>query len=508
MVVVYILLTALAALAIGGLTGYLLRTTLLGSRARAAHTKVEETLREAEEQKRKAVLEAREESLKLRSTADVEIRERRQELQRLERRLSQREENADKRSEALEQRERGINAREQETDKIREEIESLKVRYVQELETVAGTTVTEAREMVMKQAEDEMKHELARRYWELERQNKEEAEHKARKVVTLAIHRLAADVVSESSTSVVPLPNDEMKGRLIGREGRNIRALEAMTGVDIIVDDTPEVVTISCFDPIRREVARLALEKLIMDGRIQPARIEDVVERSQKEIEETLQGEGDKAVFEAGVRGLDPELVKLFGRLRYRFSYGENVLRHSVEVSLIAGMLAAEIGADIQVAKTAGLLHDIGKALSHEVEGPHAEIGADVARKYGISSEVHRAIMEHHDEERGSIEAFLVAAADAISAARPGARKETLEHYVKRLEELEKVATSFPDIEKAFAIQAGREVRIMVKPDNIDDIGASNLARDVVKRIEEQLVYPGQIKVTVIRETRSVEYAR
>jgi ribonuclease Y len=319
---------------------------------------------------------------------------------------------------------------------------------------------------------------------------------------------LASDVVSEHTTSVVALPNDEMKGRLIGREGRNIKMLESLTGVDVIIDDTPGVVTVSCFDPVRREMARLALKNLIQDGRIQPARIEDVVERAQKEMEETIQREGERATFDSGVTGLNPDLVKLLGRLKYRYSYGENVLQHAVEVSLLAGMIAAEIGADIQVAKAGGLLHDIGKALTHEVDGPHAEIGADIAKKFGIHPEVHRAIMEHHDEDRGSVEAFLVAAADAISAARPGARKETLEHYVKRLQALEGVATSFSGIEKAFAIQAGREVRIMVKPDDIDDVAATNLSRDIAKKIEEDLVFPGQIKVTVIRETRSVEYAR
>jgi ribonuclease Y len=319
---------------------------------------------------------------------------------------------------------------------------------------------------------------------------------------------LATDVVSERTTSVVSLPNDDMKGRLIGRDGRNIKVLEALTGVDVIIDDTPGVVTISCFDPVRREMARLTLEKLILDGRIQPARIEDMVERSRKEMDEIIQKEGQRAIFESGVTGLNPELVKLLGRLKYRYSYGENVLQHAIEVSLLAGMLAAEIGANIEVSKGGGLLHDIGKALTHEVDGPHAEIGADIARKYGIHPEVHRAIMEHHDEERGSVEAFLVATADAISASRPGARKETAEHYVQRLEALEGVANSFTGIDKAFAIQAGREVRIMVKPENMDDLASTTLARNIAKKIEEDLVFPGQIKVTVIRETRSVEFAR
>jgi ribonuclease Y len=376
------------------------------------------------------------------------------------------------------------------------------------LEETARLSYSDAKDILIKKAEDGVKHELARRYYELEKQTKEEAEQKARRVITMAINRLATDVVSESTTSAVQLPNDEMKGRLIGREGRNIKVLESLTGVDVIIDDTPGVVTVSCFDPVRRETARLTLEKLVADGRIQPARIEEMVERTQNEMDETMQREGDKAVLEAGVTGLDPDLVKLLGRLKYRYSYGENQLHHAVEVSLLSGMMAAEIGANIEVAKAGGLLHDIGKALTHEVEGPHAEIGAEIARRYGIHPEVHRAIMEHHDEDRGSVEAFLVATADAISAARPGSRKETLEHYVKRLEDLENVASSFPGIEKAFAIQAGREVRIMVKPDNVDDVAASNLARDVAKKIQDDLVFPGQIKVTVIRESRSVEFAR
>ena len=362
--------------------------------------------------------------------------------------------------------------------------------------------------MLLRKTEDEMKHELAKRYWELDREMKEDSDQKARKVVTLAIHRLASDVVSTHTTSVVPLPSDDMKGRLIGREGRNIKMLEALTGVDVIIDDTPEIVTISCFDPIRRETARIALTNLVQDGRIQPARIEDMVGRAQKEIDETIQQEGEKATLDSAVAGLNPELVKLLGRLKFRYSYGENVLLHSVEVSRIAGMLAGEIGANIEVSKAGGLLHDIGKALTHEVSGPHAEIGAEVARKFGIHPEVYRAIMEHHDEERGSVEAFLVAAADAISAARPGARKESAEQYVKRLAELEEAATSFNGVEKAYAIQAGREVRVMVKPEHMDDYAATMLARDVANKITNDLIFPGQIKVTVIRETRSVEYAR
>ena len=477
-------------------------------RVKDAKALAEQLKAEGEEQKRSLILEAREENQKLRESAENELRERRQELQKQEGRFTQREESLERKMQSLEQEENALSDRSKGIDAAKEEAEKLKEQQLHQLQSLAGLTSSEAKEIILKKAEDEAQYELALRYREIERQMIEDADDKARKVVTLAIHRLATDVVSEHTTSQVKLPNDEMKGRLIGREGRNIRALEALTGVDVIIDDTPGMVMISCFDPVRRETARLALENLIKDGRIHPARIEDVVERVQEEMDETIKSEGERAVFDSGVRGLDPDLVKLLGRLRYRYSYGENVLRHSVEVSLIAGMLASEIGANIQVAKAGGLLHDIGKAMTHEVDGPHAEIGADIAKKFGIHPEVHRAIMEHHDEERGSVEAFLVATADAISASRPGARRETVEHYAKRLAELESVATSFDGVEKAFAIQAGREVRIMVKPDAMDDLACTTLARDIVRKIEEDLIFPGQIKVNVIRESRSVEYAR
>ncbi len=477
-------------------------------RVKDAKALAEQLKAEGEEQKRSLILEAREENQKLRESAENELRERRQELQKQEGRFTQREESLERKMQSLEQEENALSDRSKSIDAAKEEAEKLKEQQLHQLQSLAGLTSSEAKEIILKKAEDEAQYELALRYREIERQMIEDADDKARKVVTLAIHRLATDVVSEHTTSQVKLPNDEMKGRLIGREGRNIRALEALTGVDVIIDDTPGMVMISCFDPVRRETARLALENLIKDGRIHPARIEDVVERVQEEMDETIKSEGERAVFDSGVRGLDPDLVKLLGRLRYRYSYGENVLRHSVEVSLIAGMLASEIGANIQVAKAGGLLHDIGKAMTHEVDGPHAEIGADIAKKFGIHPEVHRAIMEHHDEERGSVEAFLVATADAISASRPGARRETVEHYAKRLAELESVATSFDGVEKAFAIQAGREVRIMVKPDAMDDLACTTLARDIVRKIEEDLIFPGQIKVNVIRESRSVEYAR
>ena len=514
--------SVLAALGLGMVAGFYLLRVVRERRLAGAQSQVAQILEEAEQQKKAALLEAKEEALRARSAAEAEVRERRNEQQRLEaearehrselqqqeRRLSQREENLEHRTESLENREKGLTTREGTLESTRTELEQLKEKQLKELETVAGLTLQEAREDLLRKAESEYQHELARRYWELEQQYKEEADQTARKVVALAIQRLAADVVTESTVKVVPLPNDEMKGRLIGREGRNIRAIEQATGVDLIIDDTPEAVTISCFDPIRRETARRALEKLIQDGRIHPARIEDMVEKARQEVDQTIKEAGEAAVFDSGVRGISPDMSKLLGRLRYRTSYGGNVLQHSVEVAHIAGMLAAEIGLDIGVCKAAGLLHDIGKALSHEVEGPHAEIGGEMAAKYGIAEPIQRAIMEHHDEDKGSPEAFIVVAADAIAAARPGARSDTLEHYAKRLEALEEVAKSFPGVERCFAIQAGREIRIMVQPDDVDDVAAPKLARDITKKIEETLAYPGQIKVMVIRETRTVEYAR
>ena len=484
-------------------------TDLAGKgRLRAASEEAARTKAEAEEAKRQILLEAREEALRARTSIEGELKERREELQKLERRYTQREESLDRKTQTLDTQEKALEARDRDLDNIRGELTSLKEQQVKQLEGIARLTAIEAKDLMFQKAEDEMKYDLGRRFYQLEREMREEADQTARKVITSAIQRLASEVVTEHTTSVISLPNDDMKGRLIGREGRNIKVLESLTGVDVIIDDTPGVVTISCFDPVRRETARLALQNLVRDGRIQPARIEDMVERAQREMEETIHKEGERAIFESGVTGIDPDLVKLLGRLKFRYSYGENVLQHAIEVSLLSGMLAAEVGANIHVAKAGGLLHDIGKALTHEVEGPHADIGADIAKRYGIHPEVHRAIMEHHDEERGSVEAFLVAAADAMSAARPGARRETAEHYVKRLEDLEEAAKSFPGIEKVFAIQAGREVRVMVKPENVDDSLAGLLARDVAKKIEENLVFPGQIKVTVIRETRAVEYAR
>ena len=505
---VIFVLVVLAALGLGAAVGHYVRSILTQKGVIAAGQKASAVVEEAEAQKKRLLLDAQEEALKIRSSAEQELRERRGEVHQQERRLNNREEQQEKRNEALEQRDRASTQRNQELDKLTEELEESTRKEQEQLETITGLSMNDARDFLFKRAEGEIQHELARQYRDMEERMKNEADESARRVLTLAIHRLASDVVSEHTTAVVPLPNDEMKGRLIGREGRNIRAIEAATGVDLIVDDTPEAVTVSCFDPIRREVAKIAVANLVKDGRIHPARIEDMVQKAEKELEEIIWKEGERATFESGVKGLNPEVIRLLGRLKYRYSYGENVLQHSIEVSLLAGMMAAEIGANVEVAKAGGLLHDIGKALTHEVEGTHAEIGADVARRYGIPEEVRRAIMEHHDEDMGSIEAFLAASADAVSAARPGARKDTLEHYVQRLEALEEVANSFPGIEKSYAIQAGREIRIMVKPDSVDDITASKLARDVVKKIEETLTYPGLIKVTVIRETRNIEFAK
>ena len=505
---IIVILAVLAAAGIGVSAWSVLKSKSNDSRLQNANESAAGVMTQAEEDSRKVLLTAQEEVLKLRSTAETEIKEQRQELTRMERRHSQREEQLERKIEAQDQRNLDLNGKEAEVAEALRDVEGQKAEQHKALERIAGLSVDEARELIVKRGEDEAQHDLARRYYELEREQKERADENARRIITIAINRLASDVVAETTTSIVSLPNDEMKGRLIGREGRNIRTLEALTGVDVIIDDTPEAVTVSCFDPVRREVARLALEKLVSDGRIQPARIEDMVNRAQVEIDNTIMKAGEQATFDVGVSGLDSELVRLLGQLKYRYSYGENVLQHSVEVALLAGMLAAESGANVQVAKVGGLLHDIGKALTHEIAGPHAEIGAEIAKRHGIGHSSYRGILEHHWDEHETIESFLVASADAISAARPGARKESMELYVKRLRELEEVATSFTGVERAFAIQAGREVRVMVKPDDIDDITSATLARNIARKVEEDLVFPGQIKVTVIRETRNIEYAR
>ncbi len=510
----WILVIFLAVLAAAGIAGsgfavwLIIRSKIDGKRVASEQDQAKGVLNQAEEEKRNILLNAQEEVIKLRTSGEQEIKEQRQELTRLERRFLQREEALDRKTETLEKQQGNLVKKESEIQEALKEVDNLKDQQVRVLEEVSSLSVAEAREMIVIKGQEQAEHDLSRRYYELEKESKTRADENARRIITLAINRLATDVVSETTTSTVSLPNDEMKGRLIGREGRNIRALEALTGVDIVIDDTPEVVTVSCFDPVRREIAKLSLEKLITDGRIQPARIEDMVNRAHNEIDQAIWKAGEQATFDLAVSGLDPELVRYLGQLRYRYSYGENVLKHSIEVGLLAGMMASELGANVQLARVGGLLHDIGKALTHEVPGPHAEIGAELSARYGVNHATCACIKEHHDDEHSSIESFLVAAADAISAARPGARKESLEQYVQRLRELEDAATSFGGVERAFAIQAGREVRVMVKPGDVDDIQSASLARDIAKKVETDLVFPGQIKVTVIRETRSTEYAR
>ncbi len=466
-------------------------------------------VKDAEHAKKERLLEAKEEIHKERNELDKEIKERRNELQRQERRVQQKEDAIDKKTQVLEKKEEQVQNKLAEVDELKEEVEKVKKLQMSQLEKLAELSVAEAKDLLLKQVEIDARHDAALLIKSIEDQAKEEADAKARNIITGAIQRCAADQVAETTVSVVQLPNDEMKGRIIGREGRNIRSIETLTGVDLIIDDTPEAVILSGFDPVRREIARLSLEKLIVDGRIHPGRIEETVEKSRKEVEAIIKQEGEQATFDTGIHGLHPELIKLLGRLKYRTSYGQNVLKHSVEVAHLAGLMAAELGVDVALAKRAGLLHDIGKAIDHEVEGSHVTIGADVAKKYKENDKVIHAIMAHHgDVEPNSCVACLVQAADTISAARTGARRENIESYIKRLQALEEIANSFDGVEKSFAIQAGREVRIMVKPDRVNDDETILLAKDIVKKIESTMEYPGQIKVNVIRELRTVEYAK
>ena len=468
-----------------------------------------DTIRSGENRKKEILLEAQEEIHKLRTEYEKEVKERRAEISKQERRLEQKETNLDKKTEAFEKKEEELAKKLQKAAETQAEADLAKAQQMKVLENISGLTQEQAKHYLLQSVEDEVRHETAMKIKEIEQQMKDEAEDKAREIIATAIQRCAADHAAETTVSVVPLPNDEMKGRIIGREGRNIRTLETITGVDLIIDDTPEAITVSSFDPVRREVARLALEKLIVDGRIHPARIEDMVEKARREVDRVIREEGERACYETGVHNLNPELVKILGRQKYRTSYGQNVLNHSMEVSHIAGLLASELGVDVALAKRAGLLHDLGKAIDHEVEGSHVQLGADLARKYKENPVIVNAIEAHHgDVEPKTVIAVLVQAADAISAARPGARRENVENYIRRLQKLEELTGSYPGVDKAYAIQAGREVRIMVKPEVVTEDNMILLARDIAKKIEAELEYPGQIKVNVIRETKAVEFAK
>ena len=513
MTIIAVVITLVIAVPVSGFVAVNYRKKVveakLGSADEKARQIIDDALKVAETKKREALLEAKEESLKTKNELERETRERRTELQRYEKRVLSKEESVDKKADALERRESGITVKEEELKKKNAEVEKLRGQRIQELERISGLTSEQAKEYLLKTVEDEVKIDTAKLYKELESRAKEEAGKKAKEYVVTAIQKCAADHVAETTISVVQLPNDEMKGRIIGREGRNIRTLETLTGVDLIIDDTPEAVILSAFDPIRREVARIALEKLIVDGRIHPARIEEMVEKAQKEVETIIREEGEAATLEVGVHGIHPELVRLLGRMKFRTSYGQNALKHSIEVAQLAGLLAGEVGADVRMAKRAGLLHDIGKSIDHEIEGSHVQIGADLCRKYKESPIVINAVESHHgDVEAESLIACIVQAADTISAARPGARRETLETYTNRLKQLEDITNTFKGVEKSFAIQAGREIRVMVVPDQVNDTDMVLLARDIAKQIEAELEYPGQIKVSVIRESRVVDYAK
>ena len=510
---VLVILIAVAAVIIGFVLGIVYRKSVsereIGSAEEEAKRIINESIKSAESRKKEALLEAKEEIHKSRSEYEREEKERRSELKKQEHRLQQKEEALDRKTDAIEKKTDTLNSKIAAVEQQQQEVASLKKSQLEMLEKISGFSIEDAKAYLISSVKDECTHEMAVKIKEIEQQAKDEADERAKEIITTAIQRCAADHSSEITISVVALPNDEMKGRIIGREGRNIRSLETLTGCDLIIDDTPEAITVSGFDPVRREVARLALEKLIQDGRIHPARIEDMVAKAQREVNATIKSEGERAMLETGIHNLNPEIVKMLGRMRYRTSYGQNVLNHSIEVSHIAGLLASELGVDVTIAKRAGLLHDIGKSIDHEVEGSHVTIGVDILRKYKENEEVIHAVEAHHnDVEPHSVIACIVQAADAISASRPGARRENIENYVKRLEKLEEISRSFPGIASSYAIQAGREIRIMVKPEEVSEDQMVLLARDIAKKIEAEMTYPGQIKVHVLRETKAVDYAK
>jgi len=499
----------LVGVAIGVIGGQFYQQRVRRNRVESAEESAARILNEADRRQKEILLEAKEESIKFRQQAESELRDRRKEVQRSEQRVSQKEENLDRKLESVEQRQRNLQNKERDLEEARASLLEVQEQRKQELEKLSNLTAGEAREMLLAQVENEIRDEANRRLREIEQETKDIADERSRKIIATTMQRLASEVVSESTISVVPIPSEDMKGRIIGREGRNIRSLEHVTGVDVIIDDTPDAVTLSGFDPVRREIARITLTKLLTDGRIHPARIEEMAEKAKKEVDASIKDAGEQAIVEASCPGLHPEIVRSLGRLKYRYSYGQNQLMHAVETANLAAMIAHELGANVEVARRGGLLHDIGKSIDHEVEGTHAHLGGELAKRHGVHADVVHCIEAHHEEvEPGSVEAIITIVADAISGSRPGARRESLEHYLKRLEALEAVANGFPGVEKSFAIQAGREVRIIVKPEEVDDLGAARMAKEISKRIQESLDYPGQVKVTVIRERRSVEYAK
>jgi ribonuclease Y len=499
----------LVGVAMGVIGTVVIRQRVLTDRLAAAERDAEQIRSEADRRQKDKLLEAKEEAIRIKQQAEAELRDRRKEVQRSEQRVAQKEENLDRKLQSAEQRQNNLSNREKEMETARARLSEVEERRKVELERISNLTAGEARDQLLEQVENEIRDEANRLVREIEQQVKEEADDRARKIIATTMQRLTSEVVSENTISVVPLPSEDMKGRIIGREGRNIRAIEMATGVDVIIDDTPDAVTLSGFDPVRREIARIAMTKLLTDGRIHPARIEEMVEKARKEVDNSIKDAGEEAIVEASCPGLHPEVVKTLGRLKYRYSYGQNQLKHAVETANLAAMIAHELGANVEVARRGGLLHDLGKSISHEVEGTHAALGAELAKRHGVHPAVVHCIEAHHEEvEPGTVEAVITIVADAISGSRPGARRESLEHYLKRLEALEEVANAFPGVEKSFAIQAGREIRIIVKPEEVDDLGAARMAKEISRRIQESLDYPGQVKVTVIRERRSIEYAK